>query len=91
MGNMSYCRFENTSRDLSDCEEAIENLLYGDEEISDREIDHAARLIETAGRIFEHLANFRGKTTSRFIEELTSSIDSEAFAREVLLEAAKSS
>ncbi len=25
MGNMSYCRFENTSRDLSDCEEAIQN------------------------------------------------------------------
>ena len=25
MGNMSYCRFENTSRDLDDCIEAIEN------------------------------------------------------------------
>jgi len=25
MGNMSYCRFENTSRDLIDCQEAIEN------------------------------------------------------------------
>ena len=25
MGNMSYCRFENTSRDLSDCEDAIES------------------------------------------------------------------
>ena len=25
MSNMSYCRFENTSRDLEDCIEAIEN------------------------------------------------------------------
>jgi len=25
MGNMSYCRFENTARDLGDCLEAIQN------------------------------------------------------------------
>jgi len=25
MGNMSYCRFENTAQDLSDCYEAIQN------------------------------------------------------------------
>ena len=25
MGNMSYCRFENTARDLGDCLDAIEN------------------------------------------------------------------
>lgn len=25
MSNMSYCRFENTSKDLEDCIEAIEN------------------------------------------------------------------
>ena len=25
MGNLSYCRFENTSGDLIDCAEAIEN------------------------------------------------------------------
>ena len=26
MANMSYCRFENTSRDLRDCVEALEEL-----------------------------------------------------------------
>ena len=26
MGNMSYCRFENTSNDLIDCMEALEDL-----------------------------------------------------------------
>jgi hypothetical protein len=25
MGNMSYCRFENTARDLGDCLDAIQN------------------------------------------------------------------
>lgn len=25
MGNMSYCRFENTARDLEDCLSAIQN------------------------------------------------------------------
>tara|TARA_R100001440_G_scaffold3729_2_gene8811 strand:- start:9284 stop:9487 length:204 start_codon:yes stop_codon:yes gene_type:complete len=25
MANMSYCRFQNTARDLADCVEAIEN------------------------------------------------------------------
>lgn len=25
MGNMSYCRFENTFRDLQDCEDALRN------------------------------------------------------------------
>ena len=25
MANLSYCRFQNTARDLSDCVEAIDN------------------------------------------------------------------
>jgi len=29
MGNMSYCRFENTTRDLQDCIDALNN--YDDE------------------------------------------------------------
>lgn len=86
MGNMSYCRFENTSNDLSDCSDALEEFLYESEEISDRELDYAADMIETMGKIFENLANFRGKTTARFVEELTDSVDPEAFAKEVLLE-----
>jgi hypothetical protein len=27
MSNMSYCRFENTSRDLQDCIDAVETML----------------------------------------------------------------
>ena len=30
MSNMSYCRFENTSKDLADCLDAIERGEYKD-------------------------------------------------------------
>jgi len=30
MSNMSYCRFQNTDKDLSDCAEALEGLLGTD-------------------------------------------------------------
>jgi hypothetical protein len=30
MSNMSYCRFENTSKDLGDCLDAIENGKFKD-------------------------------------------------------------
>ena len=36
MGNMSYCRFENTLRDLLDCEEHFEDELDNDYEIEAR-------------------------------------------------------
>jgi len=31
MSNMSYCRFENTARDLRDCVQAIENGEHTDD------------------------------------------------------------
>ena len=37
MGNMSYCRFENTARDLRDCLNAIHNGEV--EDLSNYEID----------------------------------------------------
>lgn len=47
MSNMSYCRFENTSLDLADCNEALESLLNceGGSSLSDRELQAAVRLI----------------------------------------------
>ena len=35
MGNMSYCRIENTFRDLQDCKEALDNKPF--EELSESE------------------------------------------------------
>lgn len=41
MTNMSYCRFENTYRDLADCEEA----MMSGEVLSETEKEHRKKLI----------------------------------------------
>lgn len=84
MGNMSYCRFENTTRDFDDCSEAIENFLYGDEEISERELSHAARLIEKSIEMLGHLANHEGKGVGEFVTELYDSVDVEEHTLSIL-------
>ena len=50
MGNMSYCRFENTSRDLRDCLQAIENGELDD--LSSYEKDGLESLLEYCETIF---------------------------------------
>lgn len=53
MGNMSYCRFENTSLDLRDCEEVLVGMVAGDEEpLSDEELRSSKRLVQSCARIF---------------------------------------
>lgn len=56
MGNMSYCRFENTARDLQDCIRAIENDDVYD--FSQWELDGFKKLI----RLAEELLNMHGET-----------------------------
>tara|TARA_R100000458_G_C8073724_1_gene111400 strand:+ start:191 stop:394 length:204 start_codon:yes stop_codon:yes gene_type:complete len=52
MGNMSYCRFENTARDLEDCLDAI--MDYEFDEMSDREADGLQELLSLAQQITEY-------------------------------------
>ena len=47
MGNMSYCRFENTARDLADCVQAINNGEVYDLS-SDYEVHGLKRLLSLA-------------------------------------------
>ena len=51
MSNMSYCRFENTSRDLMDCVDAIENNET--EDLSEYEITGLRDLLEYARTIID--------------------------------------
>ena len=53
MGNMSYCRFENTSKDLEDCIQALHN--YEDEcnNLSRYEVQALQDLVEQAEEIIE--------------------------------------
>ena len=52
MGNMSYCRFENTARDLQDCLEAIENNEMTD--MSDYEVTGLESLLDTCKEIIAY-------------------------------------
>lgn len=58
MSNMSYCRFQNTCGDLSDCADALESLFntarYADDQeeaLSDDELRAAKRLLALCERI----------------------------------------
>lgn len=49
MGNMSYCRFENTHKDLLDCQEALQgygSLQEAFEEVNQYEKRYVKRLVE---------------------------------------------
>ena len=53
MGNMSYCRFENTARDLADCVNAINNgEIY--ELSSDYEVDGLRNLLRLAKDVVDN-------------------------------------
>lgn len=72
MGNMSYCRFENTSNDMLDCERAIQE---GDlEDMSSHEKAGFIRFIKTCQRIAE---DFEGMDDKRIKEYINSFQDDE--------------
>lgn len=45
MSNMSYCRFQNTRTDFSDCKDAIEGLVNGEEASLSHEELRAAKAL----------------------------------------------
>jgi hypothetical protein len=51
MGNMSYCRFENTAQDLQDCVRAIENDDVYD--FNDYELNGFKKLVRLAEEIVD--------------------------------------
>ena len=57
MANMSYCRFENTLRDLVDCVNALEAVVYEGESISESEWEYAKRMKEWCERFVEAIEN----------------------------------
>ncbi len=54
MGNMSYCRFKNTSMDLQDCLEAIENNELDD--LVDYEYEGIQDILDCCEAILEYKA-----------------------------------
>lgn len=68
MSNMSYCRFQNTLHDLVDCEQAIEDLLAGDEELSNEELAAAKQLVESCFNIVSMIADHACKEAHEIID-----------------------
>jgi len=61
MSNMSYCRFENTERDLRDCQQALDAMMDGDGEgplSEDYELPAAKRLAVVCLEIVQALAQY---------------------------------
>ncbi len=52
MGNMSYCRFENTYEDLVDCCEALQESEL--DELSETERKYAEKLIKLCKKIADN-------------------------------------
>ena len=51
MGNMSYCRFENTARDLQDCINAINRGET--DELNDYEVEGLRNILELCKEILD--------------------------------------
>jgi len=56
--NMSYCRFENTWRDLVDCRGALQDILAGEEAdpLSASELAAAGQLVFVCAEILQAVA-----------------------------------
>jgi len=54
MSNMSYCRFENTARDLQDCLDAIENG-----EINDLSSQYEVNALEELLEICKNIVTYK--------------------------------
>ena len=79
MGNMSYCRFENTARDLRDCLQAIENGELDDLSSYERDgleelLDLCEEMFNLKGEIEEVLENIRKLNEKKKIEQQESQI-----------------
>lgn len=71
MGNMSYCRFENTVGDLGECQMALENMLNCDEsQLSKTERSKARELIRTCYEILMLVEEHSGLDTEEFMDQM---------------------
>jgi len=71
MGNMGYCRFENTVGDLGECQLALENMLDCNEaQLSKTERSKARELIRTCHEILMLVQEHSGLDTEEFMDKM---------------------
>lgn len=70
MSNMSYCRFQNTASDLSDCHAALEELLTnGVGKLSRDELAAAKQLVALCGEVVQLMADTAGTDVDAVIDD----------------------
>ncbi len=71
MGNMSYCKFQNTDQDLLDCQETLESLFNGDTEepLSREELSAAKRLVIRCTAIVNLFVEYEGLDSAADVDE----------------------
>lgn len=71
MGNMSYCRFENTVQDLGDCQMALEEMLDCNEnQLSRTERNKASELIKMCHNILMLVQEHTGMDSEEFMDKM---------------------
>jgi hypothetical protein len=60
MGNMSYCRFQNTAMDLQDCVSALEDMSQDGFDLSRHEVEGLKSLIRNMAKAMQILGDTTG-------------------------------
>lgn len=82
MGNMSYCRFQNTSLDFEECVDTFQEMVYEGGKLSREETRAFGRLLESVGNLMEAISNHTGMSYDEVLDNIGG--DAGAFAKKIL-------
>lgn len=82
MGNMSYCRFQNTATDFEDCVESFQEMVYEGGKLSREEARAFGRLLESVGDLMEAISNHTGMSYDEVLDSIGG--DAGSFAKNIL-------
>jgi hypothetical protein len=76
MGNMSYCRFENTALDMQECADALEAMMEGEDDcLSERERRGLKIMLEIMGNIIANVADHLNVDYEKVLDEMMDNPD----------------
>jgi hypothetical protein len=76
MSNMSYCRFENTLKNFTECHSVLIDLIDGSEKpLSERELQSAIYLAKEVFQFVETIAEYNSPFVNNFIQNYYKSKD----------------
>lgn len=70
MGNMSYCRFQNTSQDMGDCVSAVGEMLESGFDMSREEQRGFKELLEQSVSLLVLVADSIGMDLEKLVEKI---------------------